>query len=603
MDLAKESEFGLGGLRIRPALRQVDSVGGSETLEPRIMQVLVVLARKRGDVVSRDQLIEECWDGLSVGEDSISRCIYRLRKLGESTGAFGVETITKVGYRLVEATPEASRAGKVGPADPAPAAAPLQPASPRTGNGLRNPAYWLAAGLTVLVLAAVVLLLRPPAPPNVDELVAQLSERLRQEPRLRPGDAEQAGRAVRQLGASRRPQERSAFEALASENGIHALDLLEDLARKLEASGDIEAASEVYTRAGAIAPLFDRARAIASQRKAFELNPDSLRTFQSLFFIHLLGGPDDSVKFANDVLANQGLTDRMRGWALSHRAFFEAESMGIPESAKGTLAEIKALKTFSSDAVLQACATWIEAVIAFGEGRLGEAQALARRAEELWAAIPEKTSNSPEGLLVRILYERGDWEAAFRLGTESFERRSREGDLLPATGNTITCEAGIFTDQPRSALPHCAATARRGEGMPAIVKGQAALVAVFEGDPVRAKRDFETARALLPPGGSAPAMLLIYEAYAAVHSGDIAGAERILSQAPGGRSWEEGTRRRPAVLAAARRLHGQWLTAAGQPRRACAPLAEAEQVYLRYGGDAGRDAVRNVMVAAGCGRG
>jgi tetratricopeptide (TPR) repeat protein len=77
----------------------------SETLEPRVMQVLVALADSRGEVVSRDELIARCWGGTIVGDNAIQRAIYVLRDLaagGLGQASFAIETITKVGYRLVE---------------------------------------------------------------------------------------------------------------------------------------------------------------------------------------------------------------------------------------------------------------------------------------------------------------------------------------------------------------------------------------------------------------------------------------------------------------------------------------------------------------------
>jgi DNA-binding winged helix-turn-helix (wHTH) protein/TolB-like protein len=100
VDLAREAEFVIGPLHVRPATRQVESDRASETLEPRIMQVLVALACKRGEVVSRDELIETCWEGRIVGDDALNRCTSRIRKLGETSGAFRLETIPRVGYRL-----------------------------------------------------------------------------------------------------------------------------------------------------------------------------------------------------------------------------------------------------------------------------------------------------------------------------------------------------------------------------------------------------------------------------------------------------------------------------------------------------------------------
>jgi len=154
VDLAREPDFELGALRVRPSVRQVEISGRSETLEPRILQVLVALSRKRGEVISREELIETCWNGVVVGEDSLNRCIYRLRKLGESSGAFEVETIQKVGYRLhtagsagaatrVSATPDSS-------VDPAPAR--KRPA------WLTRPVVLSAAAIVAVLLGAAVYL-------------------------------------------------------------------------------------------------------------------------------------------------------------------------------------------------------------------------------------------------------------------------------------------------------------------------------------------------------------------------------------------------------------------------------------------------------------
>jgi DNA-binding winged helix-turn-helix (wHTH) protein/TolB-like protein len=108
VDLAREPDFALGPLHVRPSLRQVESGGDSETLEPRVMQVLVAIFQRRGEVVSRDELVQRCWGGRVVGEDAISRCIARVRKLGETHGAFTLETIPRVGYRMVSADASAA---------------------------------------------------------------------------------------------------------------------------------------------------------------------------------------------------------------------------------------------------------------------------------------------------------------------------------------------------------------------------------------------------------------------------------------------------------------------------------------------------------------
>lgn len=102
IDLAHEPRFALGGLEVRPPTRELVAGGQSELLEPRVMQVLVALARVRGQVVSRDDLIQACWGGRAVGEDAINRCTQAIRKLAEAHGGFVVTTIPRVGYRLEE---------------------------------------------------------------------------------------------------------------------------------------------------------------------------------------------------------------------------------------------------------------------------------------------------------------------------------------------------------------------------------------------------------------------------------------------------------------------------------------------------------------------
>jgi tetratricopeptide (TPR) repeat protein len=67
------------------------------------MQVLVALHLASPDVVSRDDLIAQCWDGRIVSDDAMNGAIKKLRRLSEADQAafFHIETIPRVGYRLV----------------------------------------------------------------------------------------------------------------------------------------------------------------------------------------------------------------------------------------------------------------------------------------------------------------------------------------------------------------------------------------------------------------------------------------------------------------------------------------------------------------------
>ena len=101
VDLAHEPDFALGRVEIRPSRREIAGEGLRESIEPRVMRVLVALTRANGEILSRDDLIASCWDGVIVGEDAINRCISQLRKAADTSGnAFSIETIPRVGYRL-----------------------------------------------------------------------------------------------------------------------------------------------------------------------------------------------------------------------------------------------------------------------------------------------------------------------------------------------------------------------------------------------------------------------------------------------------------------------------------------------------------------------
>jgi adenylate cyclase len=116
IDLARERAFRMGPLEINPAQRRVAHDDSREDLlEPRVMQVLVALAKAGGRIISRDELMECCWRGVVVGDDALNRVIGRVRRLSEGlgVGVFEIETITKVGYRLIAASEDHSRIGAI----------------------------------------------------------------------------------------------------------------------------------------------------------------------------------------------------------------------------------------------------------------------------------------------------------------------------------------------------------------------------------------------------------------------------------------------------------------------------------------------------------
>ncbi|MCU0303554.1 MAG: winged helix-turn-helix domain-containing protein [Thermoanaerobaculales bacterium] len=114
--------FRLGDWTVFPDRGVVESALGARHLEPRAMDALTLLAGRRGEVVTKDELIDEVWEGRIISEGTLTNTIAELRRaLGDDARQPRfIETIPKRGYRLVcevgEPEPDADH---VGPAPPA----------------------------------------------------------------------------------------------------------------------------------------------------------------------------------------------------------------------------------------------------------------------------------------------------------------------------------------------------------------------------------------------------------------------------------------------------------------------------------------------------
>ena len=102
-DLADRADFRLGLAEISPSTHILRGPGGQTSVEPLVMQVLLVLCDAGGSVVSREALFGRCWGNVVVGDDSLNRIIAEARRVARSIapGSFAIETIPRTGYRLV----------------------------------------------------------------------------------------------------------------------------------------------------------------------------------------------------------------------------------------------------------------------------------------------------------------------------------------------------------------------------------------------------------------------------------------------------------------------------------------------------------------------
>jgi DNA-binding winged helix-turn-helix (wHTH) protein len=203
-DLAERDDFRLGKARVSPSTRTISGPGGATDVEPRVMQVLVVLADAAGHVVARRTLFERCWGEVYVGDDSLNRVIAALRKIVAEVAedSVTIETITRTGYRLTAATPELDPAAS---ADSASGEGQSQTISRRVLVGGAVAAALLAGG------AGIRWMRRLQADPRFDALLDQGAAALRME--TREGN-EEADRLFEQAVAMR-PEAAKAWGLLA----------------------------------------------------------------------------------------------------------------------------------------------------------------------------------------------------------------------------------------------------------------------------------------------------------------------------------------------------------------------------------------------------
>jgi len=77
-----------------------DAAGATLRLRSQSMRVLAELARRRGEVVSRDALIEAVWRGIAITDDSLVQCIKDIRKAVRDMDRQILRTVVGSGYCL-----------------------------------------------------------------------------------------------------------------------------------------------------------------------------------------------------------------------------------------------------------------------------------------------------------------------------------------------------------------------------------------------------------------------------------------------------------------------------------------------------------------------
>jgi TolB-like protein/DNA-binding winged helix-turn-helix (wHTH) protein/Tfp pilus assembly protein PilF len=157
--------YRFGHFEVRTPTRELYKSGTKLKLRPQPFQILQVLAQRAGEVVTRDELRQMLWSAETFVdfEQGLNTSINELRRALNDSASVPryIETLPKLGYRLIAPVqeapaPERAASAETQPPLTAPAAAkPAEQPPPAARARAHLPWLLLAAGASVAILAAV----------------------------------------------------------------------------------------------------------------------------------------------------------------------------------------------------------------------------------------------------------------------------------------------------------------------------------------------------------------------------------------------------------------------------------------------------------------
>ena len=165
--------FTIGEWEVLPGHGVLSRGGREERPEPKVFAVLISLACRDGNLVTRDDLVNEVWDGRPTTDEPINRCLSQLRgHLDDRHRPHQyVETLQRRGYRLIKPVQLLKQA------EPS-----ATESAPQAGPSLR---LWriVAVVMALGFLTTIVLTMRPTGPdPGIHSIALLPIENLSGDP-------------------------------------------------------------------------------------------------------------------------------------------------------------------------------------------------------------------------------------------------------------------------------------------------------------------------------------------------------------------------------------------------------------------------------------
>src|SRR5215813_13906342 len=160
----EKSLYQFGPFRVDAARRLLTCDGRAVPLKPKTFDLLLLLVKSRGRVLSKDDLMKALWPDTFVEEANLSFQISILRKaLGQHAGEW-IGTVPKHGYRfeanVTEVKPISAQKDPEPPALLPNDEPPSCPQDPSPGLGMsERPSCWVRWGrLCTVVVSSVVIM-------------------------------------------------------------------------------------------------------------------------------------------------------------------------------------------------------------------------------------------------------------------------------------------------------------------------------------------------------------------------------------------------------------------------------------------------------------
>jgi DNA-binding winged helix-turn-helix (wHTH) protein/TolB-like protein len=155
-----DNGFKLGDWEVLPARRVLRKGDQEEIPEPQVFDFLMVLASRDGDLVSKDELIDEVWDGVPAGDDRITQKASQLRGLlgDNARNPIYIQTLSRQGYRLIK------KVELLTPPDQ------QDERPPRRRQNRNQGRLWLAVAAVVIAFLIGMIIRFYPGPGNVESI-------------------------------------------------------------------------------------------------------------------------------------------------------------------------------------------------------------------------------------------------------------------------------------------------------------------------------------------------------------------------------------------------------------------------------------------------